>query len=90
MLKELPFSKIFILQMLAIPVIDASGMFALKEFYEKCKKNGTILFLSGIHGKVRLDLKRFGLVDLIKEENIFSNLDSALSKAKEILRKDST
>jgi SulP family sulfate permease len=87
LLKGLPSPKIFILQMLAVPVIDASGMFALKEFYEGCKKSGTMLLLSGIHGQARTDLKRFGLIDLIKEENIFSDLNAALEKAEEGLKK---
>lgn len=83
LLKGLPSPKIFILQMNAASVIDASGMFALKEFYVTCKKNNTQLFLSGVHGQTKTDLNKFGLIKMIQEENIFLNLSSALNKARE-------
>lgn len=76
--------KIFILQMHAIPMIDASGMYAITEFYERCKKKDILLFLSGIHGLTRQDLKKFGFFKLLGEERIFSDIDAALVKAQEI------
>jgi SulP family sulfate permease len=86
MLKDLmsdlkPLPKIFILRMRHVPLIDASGMHALKEFYEKCAKEKTILYLSGVHGQTEQDLKRFGLWKTIGEDRIFSNFDAALKNA---------
>ncbi len=88
-LKDLPPCKIFILQLQAVPVIDASGMAALQEFHKGCKKSGTHLLLSGIHGQTRIDLKKFGLIKTIEEENIFSSLDSALQKATTLAKEKS-
>jgi SulP family sulfate permease len=77
--------KVFILRMRSIPMIDASGMYGLEEFYNECKKKNIILFLSGVHGQTRLDLKKFGLVEAIGEQQIFQDIDAALAKAGEIL-----
>lgn len=87
MLKDLlvgntPTPKVFILRMRHVPLVDASGMNALKEFYYKCHKNNTTLLLSGIHGRTASDLRNFGLTHLIGEEHIFPHIDAALAKAK--------
>ncbi len=73
--------KVFILRMRHVPLVDASGMEALKEFYLKCRKQKTVLLLSGVHGQAEKDLKRFGLSDMIGEDHLFPHIDAALSKA---------
>lgn len=79
--------KIFILRMRLIPMIDASGMYGLEEFYDQCRKKGIVLFLSGVHGQTREDLKKFGLIESIGEQRIFPDIDAALAKAGEMLSK---
>ena len=79
--------KILILRMRHVPVIDASGMHALKEFYAKCQNSKTILFLSGISEEKKKMLHRFGLVQLIGEAYLFPNIDTALSCASSLLEK---
>ena len=76
--------KVFILRMRFVPMIDASGAHALKEFYERCHKAKTTLLLSGIHGQSEKDLSTFGLDGLIGEKNIFPHIDLALVRAKEV------
>lgn len=77
--------KIFILRMRHVPLIDASGMHALREFYFRCQKTGATLFLSGIQKHMAEDLKRFGLYDLIGDAAMFPNIDAALAKAEQLL-----
>ncbi len=43
--------KVFILRMRRVPAIDATGMHALDEFHDKCRKQGTQLLLSGVHAQ---------------------------------------
>jgi len=73
--------KVFILRMRKVPVIDASGMHALKDFFYKCKRDKTVLILSGVNKTVLKSLKKFGLTDLIQENLIFSHIEYALKKA---------
>ena len=77
--------KVFILRMRFVPMIDASGMYGIEEFYNQCQKRGIVLFLSGVHGQTRLDLKNFGLISSIGEQKFFPNIDAALAKAEEIV-----
>ncbi len=77
--------KVFILRMRHVPLVDASGMHALKEFYQKCHRNKTILLLSGIHGQTEKDLKHFGITRLIGEGHVFPHIDAALAKAEKLV-----
>lgn len=56
--------KVFVLQMHHVPMIDASGMHALKEFHKKCLRQNAELHLSGVSEKVKESLRKFGLQNL--------------------------
>lgn len=77
--------RVFILRMRRVPAIDATGMHALDEFDDKCRKQGTRLLLSGVHTQPVFAMMRYGLTDKIGEENMFGNIDDALNRAREIL-----
>ncbi|MGB7978941.1 MAG: sulfate permease [Chlamydiales bacterium] len=77
--------KVFILRMRHVPMVDSSGMHALREFYQKCSNSKTILILSGIHGQTQIDLEKFGLADLIGRAYIFPHIDAALAKSAELV-----
>ena len=57
--------KVFILRMRRVPSIDASGMHALEEFHDKCKRDGTLLLLSGVHAQPLFAFTRSGFIDVI-------------------------
>ena len=88
MLKDLAHlsPKVFVLRMRQVPMIDASGMHALKEFHQRCQKQKISLLLSGIQPQTESDLKEFGLTSLIGERHIFPHIDGALTKAEEIVK----
>jgi len=77
--------KVFILRMRKVPAIDASGMYALKDFYQKCKREGTILILSGVSASLQKSLKKFGIINLIGERHIFPHIDAALGYATQVV-----
>jgi SulP family sulfate permease len=77
--------KLCILRMRRVPAIDATGMHALDEFYRKCRRQGTILLLAGIHAQPMFALARYGLLEKFGEENLFGNIDDALDHAREVL-----
>lgn len=77
--------KVFILRLRHVPMIDASGMNALREFYEKCRNSKTRLLLSGVHGHTEKDLQRFGMTKQIGEEHIFPNIDAALKASERLV-----
>jgi SulP family sulfate permease len=77
--------KVFILRMRRVDAIDATGMHALDEFYLKCKRQGTQLLLAGVHAQPMFAMAKYGLLDKIGEQNMFGNIDDALSRAREIV-----
>lgn len=77
--------KVFILRMRRVPAIDATGMHALDEFYQKCFRQGTLLLLAGVHAQPMFAMTQYGLIDKIGEDNMFENLDDALNRAGAIL-----
>lgn len=80
--------RVFVLRMRHVPFIDATGMYALKEFQEKCVAKGTVLVLSGVQPPLLKDLKRFGFVGRVGEENIFDHIDQALIHANTLVVHD--
>lgn len=77
--------KVFILRMRKIPTIDATGMHGLKEFYYRCRSERTTLILSGVTDTLYEALEKFGVIDLVGKEHIFSHIDPSLEKAEEIV-----
>jgi SulP family sulfate permease len=85
-LKKLSRSKVCILQMQYVTLIDVSGMFALQQFCEKCEKMGTYVLLSHLQPHVKENLFHFGMIPLLKEKRIFQDLASALDSAKTLVK----
>lgn len=78
--------KIRIIRMRNVPVIDATGLQSIREFYSDSKKMGTQVILSGVHTQPLVALTQSGLLDLIGEDNIHGNIDDALDRARDILQ----
>lgn len=70
--------KKFILRLKNVPMIDATGLHALKEFYQACEKKKIIFCLTEIQEHSRKDLEKSGLLKMIGKNHIFSSLKDAL------------
>lgn len=79
-----PSPQIFILRMQQVPLIDASGVQALKEFYLKCQKSQITLLLSCLPQPAAKDLKRYGLYEWIGSDCILPDFDTALEVAQRL------
>ena len=77
--------NIIILRMRYVTVIDATGLYLLREFLHRCRRHGITLILSGVHAQPIFAMQRDGLWDEIGQENVFGNIDDALNRAREIL-----
>jgi SulP family sulfate permease len=77
--------KVFVLRMRKVPAIDATGMTALSEFAEKCRRDGMWLVLSGVQEQPRKALERSGLDEIIGPENIYPHIDLALARARDLI-----
>jgi SulP family sulfate permease len=53
--------RVFILRMRLVPLIDASGVTALRQLLERCRRHGTRVILSGLTEQPRAILAQMGL-----------------------------
>ena len=77
--------KVLILRLREVLAIDATALHVLEDLYQKAKKDGTVLVLSGVHAQPLVALERSGLLERIGEENAHMHIDDALNRARDIL-----
>ncbi len=77
--------KVRILRFRDVPVIDSTGMHALKSFYNKCRREGIQLVITGLHVQPLNEMVKSNLYDLIGEENVFSSMKESIQRAEELL-----
>jgi len=71
--------KLFVLVLREVPVIDATGIGALRSFADRCRRDGTQLVLVGLQPAVQASLERMGVIprDGIA---LADSLDSAVAR----------
>lgn len=77
--------KILILRLRNVPAIDATGIATIEDIYDECRKNNSVLILSGIHAQPLFASEKSGLIRKIGDDNVRGNIDDALNRAREIL-----
>jgi sulfate permease, SulP family len=77
--------KVFILRMRKVPAIDATGMHALAEFHGKCKRQGILLLLAGVHAQPLFAFVQAGFDEVVGVENMFDTMADALEAARKHL-----
>ena len=70
-----------ILSMRGVPLIDTSGLDAIRLLYERLHKQGGTLMFAGVHDNARAMLDRGGLSEKIGLENFFWSSDQAIVEA---------
>jgi SulP family sulfate permease len=65
--------------------MDATGLNALEDLYERLRQKGKSLILSAPHTQPLMVMERAGFLDQIGRENVCANVDMALARAREIL-----
>lgn len=82
-IKEPP--RVLIIRMRQVPVIDATGLHALEEVFRFSEKNKTQFIISGIQPEVLEEFRKTGLLKTFGEENVLSDIEKALARAKELI-----
>jgi SulP family sulfate permease len=77
--------RILILRMRHILSLDATALQALESVAAKTRREQTTLILSGVHAQPLVLLERSGLLAKIGEENVHTNIDNALDRARQLL-----
>lgn len=79
-------SKVRVIRMRKVPFIDSTGIHNLSNFCEMSFKNKIVVVLSGVNPQVHSALQKAGFYDLVGEKNICPNINTALSRAEEIMK----
>lgn len=80
--------KVLILRTRNLLAVDASGLRALEDLYERTRKEGTVLVISGIHKQPLYLLNSSGLIDKIGQDNVCGSIDEAIERASRIIGMD--
>ena len=80
-------TKIRIIRMRKVPFIDSTGVNNLRNLYQRTRKRGIIVILSGVNDSVRATLEKFGVDKELGTDFICPHIVPALAKANEELAK---
>lgn len=77
--------KVLVLRMRLVPVIDASGVHALRKLAERCQREGIVLILSGLRDQPNRVVAQMGLDGGAGGLHLASNFDRALKLAQSLV-----
>jgi SulP family sulfate permease len=77
--------EVLILRMRKVLAIDATGLNALEDLYDKLHARGKHLVLSGPHTQPLFMMDKAGFLDRLGKENVCANIELSLDRAREVL-----
>lgn len=76
---------VLILRMRKVLAMDATGLNALEDLYERLRRRNKHLILSAPHTQPLFMMDKAGFLDRLGRENVCANIDLALERSREIL-----
>jgi SulP family sulfate permease len=80
--------EVLVLRMGQVLAMDATGLNALEDLYEKLHRKGKHLVLSGPHAQPLFTMEKGNFLDEIGRENVCGTFDDALARAKVLLEEN--
>jgi len=77
--------KVLIIRMRRVPVIDSTGLAALRDVVLRSRKEGTLVILSDVHSQPVVALTNSEFFTELGDNNLTGNLDEALNRARTFL-----
>jgi sulfate permease, SulP family len=77
--------KVLVIRMRDVLLLDSTGMHALKDVVHRTRKDGTTVLLSDVHMQPLVALTGSPVLEEIGQENLFTNLDAALERARALV-----
>ena len=76
--------NVLILRMRNVPAMDISGLEALEEVLEFCKKRGITLILSHVNEQPMKVMEKSGFIEKLGKENLCESIDKSLERAESL------
>jgi sulfate permease, SulP family len=80
-------SRVIILHLAAVTALDRTALKALEMLHEKLRNHKKHLILSGPHTQPYFLMEKSGFLERVGAENITSDLDAAVNRARELVAK---
>jgi SulP family sulfate permease len=77
--------RVFILRLRHVPIVDASGVHALRALVQRCRKQGVALVLSGVQAQPMRVFGQMGLLDDGPDLQLAPDYEAALALAARIV-----
>ena len=77
--------KVLIIEMQNVPVVDDSGIHALRESFKRLRKYGTNFIITGIHAQRQHKLERGGLLEYVPKENFCKTTQEGIELARRLV-----
>src|SRR5260370_4194571 len=77
--------EVLILRMRKVMAMDATGLNALEDLYERLHRKRKHMVLSGPHAQPLFVMEKAGFLDRIGRQNVCAHIDAPLNRAREIL-----
>lgn len=78
---------VLIIRMRDVLALDSTGLHALKEVVRRSRHDGTTVLLADVHMQPLVALTGSSALQVIGKENLYSSLDQALVRAREIMER---
>jgi SulP family sulfate permease len=79
--------EVLILRMRHVPFIDATGIHRLKEVIREFRSQEVQVILSGVSQEVLMELEKADINSLLEKDNLITNIDDSLNRARLLLMK---
>jgi len=77
--------EVLILRMRKVVALDATGLNALEDLFDKLTRKGKHLLLTAPHTNPMMVMERAGFIERIGRANVCANIDDALARSRELL-----
>jgi SulP family sulfate permease len=77
--------EVLILRMRKVLAMDATGLNALEDLFERLQRKGKHMILTGPHTQPLFVMDRAGFLERIGRENVCADIDGGLARARELL-----
>lgn len=78
------FTRCLIIRMRSVPDLDATGLNALEELYDRCAKKGIIVLFSHVNAQPMYVMKRAGFDQKVGLDHFCPHIENALELAKQL------
>jgi len=77
--------KVLILRMRHVPAVDATGLHALEQLYDRCRKEGIVFLMSEVQSQPMRAIIRSRRLPLFGRRNLSKTFEHALETARDVL-----